>query len=65
MPDRTMTKEVWKIFYRMRRITARECQAAMIDLMVYGTAYTRMGPSAHDGFQHIPIDKVDTRFPKS
>jgi hypothetical protein len=53
-----MNKATWKVFYRMQRIAARECRAGMTDLLLWGTAYTRIGPLAHDGCQHIPIDKI-------
>lgn len=53
-----MNKATWRLFYRMQRIVAREARAGFTDLMLWGTMYTRIGPTAHDGYQHIPLDKI-------
>jgi hypothetical protein len=51
-----MTREAWKAYYRLMRITQRETAKAMVDAMTFGTGAVFV---SNDGFiNHIRPDAI-------
>lgn len=51
-------REAWREHWRYLRIMRRESALASADLALFGSAYVLRGPLAHQGVQHIPLEKV-------
>ena len=49
-----MTRAEWKAWYRRMRINRREHGKALLDLMLYGTAYLVPDPKEPSCIQHVP-----------
>ena len=40
-------KAAWKKYYRILRITRRECMKAQMDMMIYGSGYVRINKTGY------------------
>jgi hypothetical protein len=54
--QRSMTKVVWKRYYRYIRVITREAEKVAVDRMLYGSGFMYF-PNGADP-KHIPIEKV-------
>lgn len=48
-----MSREAWKIYYRMLRIHRREQSKAWADMLVFGTGFLRVGPDLLTDVNHV------------
>lgn len=51
-----MSRETWKIYYRLLRIARREASKASLDLAIYGSAFISVSETGE--CHHIPLEKV-------
>lgn len=54
-PPRTWTRGMWRWWYREQRIQARESMKAVMDVVLYGAGFVRIGAT---GVHHVPYHEV-------
>jgi hypothetical protein len=51
---RSLGRSVWRWYYQMMRVVARESRKASIDMMIYGTGIVRI---EEDTIRHVPASE--------
>lgn len=53
--ERLMTRDQWKVVWRLLRVSRRESAKAALDTMLHGIGCTYVGP---DGIRHVPAEEL-------
>lgn len=53
-----MTRQAWKMYYRLYRIQRREHRKAFEDMVLYGIGFVQYSPDIEGFVGHVPALKV-------